>query len=312
VPVELRQLRALLAVWETGGFSAAAEALDTVQSNVSSHISKLENELGVTLIDRRSGALTDEGLVVARRARRVLEELEETYSDLEGMRADITGRVRLGVIATTAGWLLPLALTELANRHPRLALEIAEGTSASLQRRLHTGNIDLALVTTPLTVSGLAFEPLFEERYVLVVPNDHPLAERSVVSLYDALEYPMIVPPKHIAFREELEAIAASRSRALKITAEIDGLHVIGALALGGFAAAILPSSARTGEPSRTVSIPVSDLSPRRVGIGRYRSRLQSAAQKALSETLVTALLDHPGSLPEGVRLAVRRRPPRH
>ncbi|HET7721324.1 MAG TPA: LysR family transcriptional regulator, partial [Acidimicrobiales bacterium] len=73
--MDLRQLAALVAVAETGTFSAAAEALHTVQSNVSTHVARLERELGVTLVDRAAGRLTEEGELVVARARRIQGEL---------------------------------------------------------------------------------------------------------------------------------------------------------------------------------------------------------------------------------------------
>ncbi|MEN3273610.1 MAG: hypothetical protein V7636_2371, partial [Actinomycetota bacterium] len=73
--MDLRQLAALVAVAETGTFSAAADVLHTVQSNVSTHIARLERELGVTLVDRAAGRLTEEGVAVVARARRVQAEL---------------------------------------------------------------------------------------------------------------------------------------------------------------------------------------------------------------------------------------------
>ena len=74
--MDLRQLAALTAVSDAGSFSAAARRLHTVQSNVSTHVARLENELGATLVDRATGTLTEEGDVVALRARRIQHELE--------------------------------------------------------------------------------------------------------------------------------------------------------------------------------------------------------------------------------------------
>ena len=75
--MDLRQLTTLVAIADHGSFSAAARALYTVQSNVSGHVARLERELGVTLVDRQRGGLTDEGVIVVDRARRVLHELED-------------------------------------------------------------------------------------------------------------------------------------------------------------------------------------------------------------------------------------------
>src|SRR5580700_7411097 len=102
---DLRQLNALVAVADHGGFSAAADALHTVQSNVSSHVARLEAELGVTLVDRQAGRLTDEGAVVVARARRLNSELEGVVADLAALRHEIVGPARLGMIGTTSRWL---------------------------------------------------------------------------------------------------------------------------------------------------------------------------------------------------------------
>ena len=116
--MDLRQLQALVAVAEQGTFSAAAESLATVQSNVSAHIARLEKELGATLVDRSAGRLTEEGQAVVDRARRIEAELEAITADVASMRSDVRGRVRAGIIGTTARWLVPLLLDEMGSRHP--------------------------------------------------------------------------------------------------------------------------------------------------------------------------------------------------
>src|SRR5258708_34503991 len=100
--MDVRQLSGLLAVDEHGGFSAAADALHTVQSNVSTHVARLEQELGVTLVDRQAGRLTLEGAIVASRAQRIRNELDGVVADLAALRDEIVGTVRLGAIGTTA------------------------------------------------------------------------------------------------------------------------------------------------------------------------------------------------------------------
>jgi LysR family hydrogen peroxide-inducible transcriptional activator len=91
--MDLRQLAAVTAVADTGTFSAAADVLHTVQSNVSTHIARLERELGVTLVDRAAGRLTEEGEVVVARARRIAGELDALVADVASLRSDVTGGV---------------------------------------------------------------------------------------------------------------------------------------------------------------------------------------------------------------------------
>ena len=89
--MDLRQLAALVAVADPGSFSAAARALHTVQSNVSTHVARLERELGVTLVDRTGGWLTEEGEAVVRRARRMQAELDALDADVASLRDEVTG-----------------------------------------------------------------------------------------------------------------------------------------------------------------------------------------------------------------------------
>src|SRR5579862_5193199 len=102
--MDLRQLNAIVAIAEHGSFSAAADALSTVQSNVSTHVKKLERELGNQLVDRSTGEL------VVARARRVIRELDAMTSDVTALSHEVIGTVRLGAIGTAARWLVPQLL----------------------------------------------------------------------------------------------------------------------------------------------------------------------------------------------------------
>ena len=130
--MDLRQLQALVAVAEHGSFSAAAKALHTVQSNVSAHVARLERELGVTLVDRQTGRLTDEGKAVVARARRVQAELDAIRADVAASAPSVSGDVRFGVIGTTARWLVPRSSTASASNHPRVHTVVVEASTTSL------------------------------------------------------------------------------------------------------------------------------------------------------------------------------------
>src|SRR4051794_26135733 len=130
--MDLRQLSALTAVADHRSFSAAARALHTVQSNVSTHIANLERELGTPLVDRTTGQLTDAGALVVVRARRVQAELEALSSDVASSLGEISGPVRLGVIGTTGRWLVPKLLSALGASHPKIRLVIVDATTTSL------------------------------------------------------------------------------------------------------------------------------------------------------------------------------------
>ena len=116
--MELRQLSSLVAIADHGTFSAAARSLGTVQSNVSAHISRLEKDLGKILVDRLTGGLTEEGEAVTERARRILHELDDIETDMKSRDDHISGDTRIGVLGTTARWLMPRLLVSLKRIHP--------------------------------------------------------------------------------------------------------------------------------------------------------------------------------------------------
>src|SRR5687767_11602237 len=181
--MDLRQLAALAAVAEHGTFSAAADALHTVQSNVSTHVARLERELGVTLVDRSAGRLTEEGEAVVRRALRIQAELDALVDDVASLRHEVSGRVRMGVIGTTGRWLVPKLLAAMEERHPKVRISVLEGNTTSLIPQLVGGSLDLAVVNLPVEDPDLEIEELFSEDLFLLAPADHPLAGRDEVAL---------------------------------------------------------------------------------------------------------------------------------
>ena len=172
--MELRHLQALTAISDHGTFSAAAEHLGTVQSNISAHVARLEKELGTPLIDRADGRLTAEGTVVVARARPILSELDALMSDVAACKDEVTGTVRVGMIGTTARWLVPRLMDAAAQRHPQLRLVVVEGTTTGLEPQLANGQLDLAILHLPVSGKDLVTRLLFEEDLMLVVPRGPP------------------------------------------------------------------------------------------------------------------------------------------
>lgn len=285
--MDIKQLKALIGVEDYGGFSSAATAMETVQSNISTHISKLENELEVILVDRRTGALTIEGTIVSARGRLILMELEAIQSDLFALKNDVRGNVRIGMIGTTARWLIPMLIPVLKKRHPHLHLEVSEGTTTSLEARLQNGTLDLALVNKPNYSEDFAFRSLFEEEYVLVIPSTHHLAHKKSVRVADLDQMELILPPKGIPFRDLLDTLARRSKVTLAVVAEVDGIRLISSMAFDGYAPAIIPATAVPHYLRGTwMTIPVEDLPNRRIGISKRRRALDSAPMTALLSLL--------------------------
>ncbi len=290
--MDIRQLNALVAVVDHGTFSAAARALHTVQSNVSTHIARMERDLGVVLIDRASGSLTEEGIVVVARARRVQAELEAIRLDVTALRDEVAGVMRAGMIGTTGRWLLPRVLEVLAGDYPRVRIQIVEATTTSLLPQVVSGSLDVALVNLPVDHPDVDVEPLFEEEPMLMAPLGHPFAAYDVIELQDLATFPLLLNPPGVAFRDALDADLAPFGIELVPKAEVDGMRLLASLAADGFGAAVLPATAVAGTgPWKRV--PVRGLTRRVVGLISNRRVPASATTRAVREVLRNVVAKH-------------------
>jgi LysR family hydrogen peroxide-inducible transcriptional activator len=297
--MDLRQLAALVAVADTGSFTAAARSLHTAQSNVSAHIARLERELGALLVDRSSGTLTEEGAAAVERARRVRRELDSLLADVAALRDEVVGEVRVGVIGTVGRWLVPLVLEDMAARHPRVAVTVVDATTTSLLPRLAADSLDLAVVNLPVGDPDVVTEPLFDEERILLAPEGHPLADRDRVSLVELADHELLLEPRGTSFRDALDVEAAAAGVELRPKAEVDGLRLVTSLAFEGFGAAIVPTTAApqwlTG-PWRRIAL--DGVPTRSVGLGRRRRTLLAAPGRAFREVLRTTVAHHAPQTP--------------
>ncbi|CAN5609452.1 LysR substrate-binding domain-containing protein [soil metagenome] len=282
--MDLRQLAALTAVADHHSFSAAARALHTVQSNVSTHVARLEREVGATLVHRASGQLTEAGEIVVSRARRIQAELDALAADVASSLGEISGQVRLGIIGTTGRWLLPPLLAAMADAHPKVSLVTIDATTTSLIPQLATGRLDLAIVNLPVSDPDVAIEVLFEEEHVVLAPGGHPLADRERLSLSDLAGIPLLLEPPGTGFRDDLDDDAAAVGVTLVPQAEVDGMRLLASLAYQGHGAAILPASAIVEWSDGTWrTVPLDGTSPRAVGLATpRRGRLSAPARATL------------------------------
>ena len=289
--MDLRQLNHLIAVAEHQSFSAAARALHTVQSNVSTHVAKLEKELGAALIDRHTMQPTAEGRAVLERARRIRTELQAINDDIVSMRHEVAGEVRIGCIGTTGRWMASPLLGRLAERHPALRPVLVEATTTSLTPRVLDGDLDMAIVNTPVVEAGLESEPLFDEERIIVAPADHPLADRETIDVADLVEHPVMLTPRGTTFRDAIDQELAATGVRLTAAAEVDGLRLLASLAYQGYAPALLPASAVTGYPDGDWSlVHVEGLARRSVGLVRNRRTTPSMPIRAAREVVLDVI----------------------
>jgi LysR family hydrogen peroxide-inducible transcriptional activator len=178
--MNLRDLQYLVALAEHRHFGRAANACFVSQPTLSTQIKKLEDELGVPLVERtpRKVLLTEVGRDISARARTVLNEIEQIRGVARRTLDPESGTVRLGIFPTLGPYLLPHVLPLVRKAFPRLELLLVEEKTATVLRLLHEGKLDAGILALPLHEDSLHHEFLFEEPFLLAVSEAHPLAHK--------------------------------------------------------------------------------------------------------------------------------------
>ncbi len=246
----LQELRYLVALADHGHFARAAAACHVGQPTLSTGLRKLEQSLGVELLDRSQRRVrpTPAGERVIAQARVVLEEAERLRALAGEEAADPeAGPLRLGVIPTLGPYLLPHLLPRVRERFPRLRLLLREEPTAALLGRLRDGRLDALLAALPVPGEGLAGETLFAERFVVALPAGHPLAERTRVRVEDLDPTGVLLLEEGHCLRDQALELCrhahAARSEEVRATS----LETLRQMVAAGIGCTLLPQLAVTG-----------------------------------------------------------------
>ncbi|MFG2871524.1 LysR substrate-binding domain-containing protein [Streptomyces sp. NPDC048338] len=255
----LSQLRAFAAVAEHLHFRDAAASIGMSQPALSGAVSALEEALGVQLLERttRKVLLSPAGERLAVRARAVLDAVAELMEEAEAVQAPFTGVLRLGVIPTVAPYLLPTVLRLVHQRYPELDLQVHEEQTSSLLEGLAAGRLDLLLLAVPLGVPGVVELPLFDEDFVLVTPEGHPLAGRDDIPREALRELKLLLLDEGHCLRDQALDICreAGRTEGAPVTTTAAGLSTLVQLVAGGLGVTLLPRTAVKVETARNTAL---------------------------------------------------------
>jgi DNA-binding transcriptional LysR family regulator len=188
--LDVRRMRVLREVAVKGSFSAAAESLSFTQSAISQQIAALEREAGTTLVQRsaRGVRLTDAGEAVVRHTEAIMARLAEAEAELEAIAGLRGGRLRMAAFESAGATLMPLAIAAFRQQHPAVELSMSMSEPEDCVPLLRSGELDLGIVFEPAVTQaddGIERVHLLEDPMYLVLPRDHPLANRRRVRLAD-------------------------------------------------------------------------------------------------------------------------------
>jgi LysR family transcriptional activator of glutamate synthase operon len=245
--VELRQLRYLVAVAQERHFTRAAAREHVAQPALSQQIRRLEDEVGLPLVDRttRRVAMTEAGELLVTRARRVLAELDAARAELEAVSGVSTGHVTVGTMHTMGPVDVSLALAIFHRRHPAVELTVREQSSEELAEMLRDDVLDLAFlsVTERVESHGLGLHQLISEELVVLLPPDHRLAGRRRLRMAELADDTFISYREGARLRELLIAAGRHAGFEPRITLESNESQRVRRLVSRGMGVAILPRS---------------------------------------------------------------------
>lgn len=290
--IKLKDLRYLIAVADTGHFGRAAERCFVSQPTLSAQLKKLEDYLGVPLVERqpRKALLTPAGSEIVIRARRIVEATDEVVEIAQAHREPLAGRLRIAFLPTIGPYLLPVIVPKLRKELPRLELMLYEYQTAPMLERLRNGEIDMGVLALPVDMDGLSAKPLYDEPFVIAAPTSHPLAARKQVKVEDLRGVTLLL----------LEDGHCLRDQALDVCNRIDvhekqdfratSIETLRQMVAAGAGVTLMPELATHGShaaPRGLVFRPFAKPAPtRRIGAVWRRSSPRRAAIEAVTRVV--------------------------
>jgi LysR family transcriptional regulator, hydrogen peroxide-inducible genes activator len=212
--MNLKDLKYLVALADTGHFGRAAQRTFVSQPTLSAQLKKLEEYLGVKLVERhpKNVQLTEVGKEVVARARRMLNEGDEIVALARNNTDPLSGKLKVALIPTIGPYLLPRVMQKLRKALPQLGLMLYEHQTKELLKLLRDGEIDLGILALPLDQEGLESRRLYREEFTVALPSDHPLVQKSSIKASDLKGQTLLL----------LEDGHCLRDQALEVCSRID------------------------------------------------------------------------------------------
>ena len=247
--LKLKDLRYLVAVADTRHFGRAAERSFVSQPTLSAQLKKLEEYLGVQLIERapKRVQLTAAGEEVVERARRILEASDEIVDLARGHSDPLAGRLRLALLPTIGPYLLPNVAARLRKSLPRLELMLYEYQTDLMLEKLHSGEIDVGILAFPVPMDGLDSFELYKEPFTVAVPTGHKLAQRSSIRVDDLSHETLLLLEDGHCLRDQALDICSGSDVHEKQDFRATSLETLRQMVAAGVGITLLPELAGRG-----------------------------------------------------------------
>lgn len=246
--MNLQDLRYFVSVAECRHFGHAAEACDVSQPTLSSQIRKLEDELGVKLLERTNKRvhLTPVGSQILVHAQRALAETSQMEAVARSARDPLVGPIKLGIIPTLAPYLMPLILKPLKQNYPGLTIELWEDQTNALIDSLRNHKLDAALLATKANAPEITEISLFVEPLMAALPSDHRLAKAAAVDADSLADDLLVLAEGHCLANQALAACGTKQGRrsGLQGSMQAATLDTLVNLVAAGYGTTLIPALA--------------------------------------------------------------------
>lgn len=239
-----RQLKAFTVVAQTLSFARACERLHMSQPALSLAIRSLEETLGGRLLTRttRQVRLTPEGAALLPQALQLLADWDNVRERLRQRFTLQRGHVTIAAMPSFAGNILPQILREYLERHPNVEITVHDVIHEQVVEMVEAGRVELGFGFEPEAENTLAFEPLFVDRFMGIVPADSPLASEKSVSWTQLLNHNFIALQRPSSMRRLLEESLAEKGMELSVALECHQIATVGQFVAAGLGVSVVPS----------------------------------------------------------------------
>ena len=288
--ITIKQLRGFVAIAEVGSFAEACERLHVSQPALSVSIRKLEQASGGLLFARstRSVELTPEGQQFLPVAKRLLADWGEGFEDLRQLFTLQRGKLTIAAMPSYASNCLPKVLTDYGQQFSNITLTVQDIIMEEVISAVQSGRVELGITFKPNRLDGVDFSPLFTDRFIAIIPADHPLASKQNISVNDLFKEPLVALNRGSSARLWVDQlIAKSECKAPQIF-EAFQLTTVGAMVAAGVGVALVPElCGKQMQSLGAVCRPISGPSiERQVGIFTRRRHALSAPAQAMVRLL--------------------------
>jgi LysR family hydrogen peroxide-inducible transcriptional activator len=203
--LKLKDLRYLVAVADERHFGRAAARCFVSQPTLSAQLQKLEQGLGIQLVERAPNnvSLTQSGEEIVARARRILEAADEVVTLASSQRDPLAGKLRVALLPTIGPYLLPRVAPLVRKSLPRLELRLYEYQTSPMLEKLRAGELDVGILALPVDLTGLQARELYREAFVVALPEQHPLAAREAVRVADLKDEKLLLLEEGHCLRDQ-------------------------------------------------------------------------------------------------------------